>query len=353
MTTIYPEFTGGIPRCNWDVSYWIQIFSIGATYPNGIIKLTHENGTFFNNASVLPDSIIGQSIYWYFDSLRPFYIERIYLDIRLPGFTFIGDTFSYYLEVYEIDTNNNVVYYNSDTLKQVLLCAYDPNDKSVEPKGVGTEGYIANNQELEYLIRFQNTGTDTALNVVIRDPLDSNLDWSTMQIVAYSHPIQVWVEQDGEAVFKFENIMLPDSGSDFLGSQGFVKFKIRPDTGLAPNTPIFNTGHIYFDFNPAIITNDTIGFGVGVEQISFTETNEIIVFPNPFQDNLTVYYKGKINTQYDLVLFDVTGKEAYRQENITSNKATINLSKLNEGFYIIVGTDKYGKRLFSERVIAQ
>src|SRR5690606_31424874 len=154
-------------------------------------------------------------------------------------------------------------------------------------------------------IRFQNTGNDTALTVMVRDQLDDNLDWSSLKPLASSHPTQVWIEQDGEAVFKFNNIMLPDSNVDFLGSQGFVKFSINQNPNLAPNTPIFNTGHIYFDYNPAVITNtvlntidDTISFPVSVQEITFTETNEIIVFPNPFTEHITVFYKANINAAY-------------------------------------------------------
>jgi hypothetical protein len=40
--------------------------------------------------------------------------------------------------------------------------AYDPNDKQGFPTGFGAKHYIRPGTELEYLIRFQNTGTDTA-----------------------------------------------------------------------------------------------------------------------------------------------------------------------------------------------
>ena len=144
-----------------------------------------------------------------------------------------------------------------------------------------------------------------------------------------------------------------------LVTKGFVKFKIQSKVGLAPNTPIFNTGHIYFDNNPAVITNtvlntiDTLNITVSVKEIAFTNSEEVIVFPNPFQNQLTIYYKNFVNEEYNLSLFDITGKEVYRKENIYSNKTTIDLSILNEGIYIVVGVDKLGKRLFSERVIAQ
>ena len=278
----------------------------------------------------------------------------------MPPFTSMGDTLTSIFNVYELDGANTIIYTNTDTLNQVLVCAYDPNDKTVLPKGIGSQGYIANEQPLEYLIRFQNTGNDTALTVMVRDQLDENLDWSSLHPIASSDPVQIWVEQDGEAVFKFENIMLPDSNVDFLGSQGFIKFSINPKSALAPNTPIFNTGHIYFDNNPAVITNtvlntieDTTSLPVSVQEIAFTETNEIIVFPNPFTEHITIYYKANINSTYHVSLYDMSGREIMKKENNTNNKTELDVSQLKSGIYILVGTDNTGKKLFSERIVAQ
>jgi len=258
LTSIQPDLIGGFPRCNTAINYWVNIQNQGTTIPSGIIHLQLDDSITYISSAITPDSINGQNIYWHYDSLFFFDSEMINIQVFMPPFTSIGDTLSSYLTVHEVGTFNNIVYTNTDTLDQILVCAYDPNDKSVTPKGEGVEGFITQNQELEYLIRFQNTGNDTAITVMIRDQLDENLDWSTLQPIASSHNMQVWIEQDGEAVFKFENIMLPDSNVDFLGSQGFVKFSIQPDTGLAPLTPIYNTANIYFDFNPAVVTNTVL-----------------------------------------------------------------------------------------------
>ena len=357
---IKSELTGAFPRCNDTINYWANIRNEGTTTPNGILHLQLDDSISFISSVIAPDSIVGQHIYWHFDSLFFYAEEMINLQVQMPPFTSMGDTLTSILNVYELDGSNNIVYTNSDTLNQVLVCAYDPNDKTVLPKGTGSQGFIANNQPMEYLIRFQNTGNDTALTVMVRDQLDDNLDWSSLKPLASSHPMQVWIEQDGEAVFKFENIMLLDSNVDFLGSQGFVKFSINQKPNLAPNTPIFNTGHIYFDYNPAVITNtvlntidDTTGLPVSVQEITFTETNEIIVFPNPFTEFITIYYKAKINTAYHVSLYDMSGKELLKRENITNNKTEFDVSQLKNGIYIIVGTDTNGKKLFSERIIAQ
>lgn len=258
LTVITPELTGGFPRCNTIVNYNINIRNIGTTIPSGMIRLDLDNDISYVNADIIPDSINGQSIFWHYDSLFFYSDKLINVSILMPPFTSISNILSSYLYVNHTDTNGTIVYSNFDTLQQVSVCAYDPNDKAVSPQGIGTFGFISKNQELEYLIRFQNTGNDTAITVMVRDQLDEDLNWASLNSIVTSHPCRAWVEQDGEAVFKFENIMLPDSNVDFDGSQGFVKFKIKPDSHLIPFSTIHNTSEIYFDLNPAVVTNTVL-----------------------------------------------------------------------------------------------
>ncbi|MCB0556652.1 MAG: hypothetical protein KDD02_24110, partial [Phaeodactylibacter sp.] len=62
------------------------------------------------------------------------------------------------------------------------------NDKQGFPRGYGDEHYIYPGTDLEYLVRFQNTGNDTAFLVVIRDTLSEFLDIATVRPGAASHP---------------------------------------------------------------------------------------------------------------------------------------------------------------------
>lgn len=258
ITIVKPELTGSFPRCNDIINYWIDIRNEGTTLPSGVIQLQLHDSINYISAAIAPDSVVGKSVYWHYNNLSYFSEHQINLQVFMPDFNSMGDTLTSYVIVNELDSLGNVVYSNADTLNQVLVCAYDPNDKNVLPKGNGSEGYISINQPLEYLIRFQNTGNDTALTVIIKDTLDVNLDWSSLKLLASSHNMQVSIEQGGEAIFKFENIMLPDSNIDFLASQGFVKFSINQKPNLLPHTQIRNTGNIYFDFNPAVITNTVL-----------------------------------------------------------------------------------------------
>ena len=256
ITNIIPSLTGGFPRCNDTINYWINVYNNGTTQPSGIIQLQLDDSVSYLSSLIPPDSIVGQNIYWSYDSL--FFYSQIMIDVQviMPPFTSMGDTLTSYLTVNELDTSSNVIYINTDSLSQVSVCAYDPNDKAVLPKGIGVEGFISNDEPfLEYLIRFQNTGNDTAITVMVRDQLDPNLDWNTITPIANSHSANIWIEQGGVVVFKFENIMLPDSGANFLGSQGFIKYRVNLKSNIIPGIQIHNTASIYFDNNPAIITN--------------------------------------------------------------------------------------------------
>ncbi len=360
LTIIDPILTGALPRCNDTINYWVNVRNQGTTIPSGIIHLQLDDSITYISSSTPPDSIIGQNIYWNYNNLNYYTEELINLQVQMPPFTSMGDTLTSNLTVHELNGSNAIIYSNSNLLKQVSICAYDPNDKSVIPKGSGPPGYISATQELEYLIRFQNTGNDTAITVTIRDQLDANLDWKSLMPIASSHNMVVSVNQYGRAEFIFENIMLPDSNVDEIASHGFVKFSISPNSNVPPLTPIFNTGHIFFDNNPAVVTNTTLnttdsigGNPVSINDISFSESNKLIVFPNPFKNKITVYYKGIIEKAYNILVYDMTGKEIFTQKNVATNKTTIDLAQLTAGFYIISGVDDLGKILFNERIVAQ
>jgi len=269
FTALEVDLTGGIPRCNWAVNYWINVSNWGTSLPSGILHLALDDSLTYSNCSQIPDSIAGQHIYWHIDSL--FYFSNFQLDVEviMPSFLSMDDTLLSSLTFVENAVLPGEAFIDSVQLEQIVICAYDPNDKSVNPIGWDQVGYIAPDQELEYLVRFQNTGNDTAFTVIIHDQLSPELDRSTFQPVSSSHQMQVYLFDDGRLSFSFYNILLPDSGINFPGSQGYVKFKIKPTTGLLPNTAIWNSAEIFFDYNPAIVTN------------TVQNTIECYVAPNP------------------------------------------------------------------------
>ncbi len=69
-------------------------------------------------------------------------------------------------------TKDQQVAFGEKTLEMEVTCAYDPNDKQVFPIGYTEAHYIADDEQLEYLIRFQNTGNAPATDVLLRDTFD-------------------------------------------------------------------------------------------------------------------------------------------------------------------------------------
>ena len=64
---------------------------------------------------------------------------------------------------------------NTSAFTSIVIGAFDPNDKHSFPGGEGPTHRVDPGQRLAYRIRFQNTGTASAVNVVVRDTLDSDL----------------------------------------------------------------------------------------------------------------------------------------------------------------------------------
>jgi uncharacterized repeat protein (TIGR01451 family) len=188
--------------------------------------------------------------------------------------------------------------------------SFDPNDKQGFPTGFGDTHRIRPGQALEYLIRFQNTGTDTAFTVQIRDTLSAWLDAATIRPGASSHPYTWNLSGPGVLTFRFDNIMLPDSNVNLTGSQGFVSFWIDQKPEVPLETQILNTAAIYFDFNAPVITNQTL-HTVGIDYLTAVKDFEkqdvptIGVQPNPAEKETLVSLPPDTER---LMLFDAQGR---------------------------------------------
>lgn len=288
-TALELNLTGGFPRCNSNVNYWLDVSNFGTSTPSGILRLSLDDSLGYMSSSQIPDSIVGQNIYWSLDSLYYFSNAQFNIHVVMPPFTSMGDTLYSSLTFIESAELPEEAFTDSVQLEQIVICAYDPNDKNVSPAGLDSVGYISQDQELEYLIRFQNTGNDTAITVIIHDQLAEGLDKSTFEPMASSHDMQAYLHEDGQIEFSFFNIMLPDSGADFLGSQGYIKFKVQPIEEILPNTQILNTAEIFFDYNSAIVTN------------TVQNTIECYMAPEPF-----------ISYSYPLLSAGVLGGSSYQ-----------------------------------------
>ncbi len=222
----------------------------------------------------------------------------------------------------------------------IAVASFDPNDKTASPFGYSDEHYIEPETPIEYTIRFQNTGTDTAFYVSIRDTLDSALDIGTFRKGASSHPYRFEVTGQNILIFTFPDIMLPDSNVNLVGSNGYVEFKISPKADTPLGTVIRNDAAIYFDYNPPIITNETfhtlglnfIEIMVGTTEHPTIPNVNVIVRPNPFVDFAIFDLVNLPDQNFLMQLFDINGR-LIRQENHNSSTFIFAKKELSSGMY--------------------
>jgi uncharacterized repeat protein (TIGR01451 family) len=194
--------------------------------------------------------------------------------------------------------------------------------KEVYPVNIAP-GY---NDWFTYTIHFQNTGNAPAFNIRLRDTLDLQLDRNTFEVLGYSHPASVQMNNNILTI-RFNNIMLPDSTTDLQGSMGYFQYRIKPLPNLPIGSQIKNTAYIYFDYNAPIVTNTTennFEFPVRVKQTDIEPA--FAVYPNPGNGLFLIKDKRNIQT---VEVFNLLGEQVLRQ----THAGQINLTMFPAGIY--------------------
>ncbi len=219
---------------------------------------------------------------------------------------------------------------------QVNIGSYDPNDKAAFVDGRKNATQVKAKQTLEYLIRFQNTGTDTAFNIVIKDPISRNLDIESIEPGIASHRY-TWETKGDELYFHFNNIMLPDSNISEKNSHGFIKFSIKPKPNITIADIISNTAGIYFDFNDPVLTNDVILNQKITKNKDFSNNSvSFNLYPNPVRDVLHISILDE--KLLHVAVYSMEGRLMLSQKSDTNN---IFVEQLPAGIYLLqIQTEK-------------
>lgn len=237
---------------------------------------------------------------------------------------------------------------NVDIYCGIVRGSYDPNDKTGFPLGFGAAHEIVPNQKIEYLIRFQNTGTDTAFTVVIRDTISPLLDLQTMRSGVSSNDYTYRIYGSRIVEWTFNNIMLPDSNVNEAASHGFVKFEIDQMPNLPLGTVIENNAGIYFDFNAPIITNtyfhtiEETDYSTVVSVDKPIVSNiQVNVFPNPFTKQTTFKIEGEVYERLNLSVYNLTGQLVAQKTIRNNNRLDLSRGDLLPGVYLyqLLGDD--------------
>ncbi len=337
VTDLQVSLTSQPTRCNEQIQYWITVYNNGNTACDLQLDLTlNPTSTFI--AATLPTSEHGTSTaQWILNSVQPYQERNIHVTVLMPSGDQMGASLSDQLHV--TATANGQVLDQVDVAHDfVLACSMDPNDKLVVPVGTGVEHTTPMGSEFFYTVRFQNTGNDTAHDVYILDTLDTSLDPGTFKLRGMSHVGHTLLQPDGVLRFTFNNIMLPDSGSNMLASQGYVSYTIRHRNGRAEGTRVENTAAIFFDMNEPVITNTTFNTlrspSSGVADAGDGPKDQLTLFPNPAHTTVTLRFDEVPQGRVWVELIDATGRMV-RDLVRRSNTVVMDVDGLPAGLYIV------------------
>lgn len=220
-----------------------------------------------------------------------------------------------------------------------IFNSYDPNDKQAVPSGLGVQHFINSYDDIEYKIRFQNTGTGPAQKVVLVDTLDSHLEILTLQVGASNYDYTAELVGNGVLVFTFNNINLPPASADSLGSIGFITYRIAQKWDNPISYTINNTAYIYFDLNPAIVTNTVFhnvkdNFETALAETIGKNSLGVIIYPNPTQSNITVSLSNlKATETYSLSIYNSAGALVKQQTGLKQTQTMLDVASLSSGLY--------------------
>ncbi|MEY4926422.1 MAG: hypothetical protein RI894_858, partial [Bacteroidota bacterium] len=256
-----------------------------------------------------------------------------------------------FVNQYSLNTGAN---YEHDLCSEVRT-SFDPNEISAVAGGTQLQHFIPKNTELEYTVRFQNTGNDTAFVVRILDKIPAKLDLTSFRIGTSSHPFTYSLKANGTVEFLFQRILLPDSTTNELRSHGFVTYFIKTQSNLAAGTTINNQAQIYFDTNAPVATNtythtiaENLGqVFLGVEPVFTKPELKLSVIPNPMHDAATFIFEntGLLTTKtMTLTLYNALG-QAVRRQDFQNNQLLLQRDNLPQGCYFY--SIKVGDELIS------
>ncbi|HWB65134.1 MAG TPA: T9SS type A sorting domain-containing protein, partial [Chitinophagales bacterium] len=315
--------------------YEIQVCNLGSGIASGDVNMFYDPSLHYNYASPAPTSqnSTTYTVSWALNNLMPGNCQYYWVSLRADSTLPVGQFIFTLANVTTNGCNDADMSNNVDTLHQSVSGSWDPNDKQVTPLGDGPQGNISPDQELYYTVNFQNTGNAPAVNVVVHDSISDNLDIATFKMRGASAPYTM--QFNGRmAIWRFSDIMLPDSSVDEQASHGFVSFSIKPLSALASGTQIHNTAGIYFDYNAGVNTNttlNTIDYALSIDQLASGNVT-ITLQPNPFSDFTTIRINGA-EGPYELEVYDLAGRKVMHQTN-GNNFFSIQRGDLASGMYM-------------------
>jgi len=333
-------------RPGFDAHYKLVYRNTGNQILSGDVAMTYDDSVLdLIQANPSANAQSSGNLSWNYIQLLPFESRSIDLTFNInspmetPAVN-LGDVLHFDATITPVIAGAN----NYATLDQVITGSFDPNDKTcLEGENIDPAklGYYLN-----YVIRFQNSGTADTENIVVTDVIDTEkFDMDSFQLTASSHPHLTRISGN-KVEFIFENINLPFEQENEPGSHGFVAFKIKTKNTVTTGDSVSNKADIFFDYNFPITTNTATSVFQLLARDQFEDAS-VSLHPNPVKNALTITANDNIKS---IQLYDVMGR-LIETDLQNSNTVQFDVSKQASGIYFVQITT--GKGTKTEKIIKQ
>jgi len=318
-----PGFTSNYKIVYKNNGNQIQSGNINLAFDDNVLDFVGANPTTLTQNT--------NSLIWSFSNLLPFESREILLvlNVNSPMDTPAvngGDLLDYTVTITDIALSDDTPINNTFQLEQTVVNSFDPNDKTcLEGTTISTAEV---GEYVHYMIRFENTGTFPAKNIIIVDNIDTTkFSIGTLVPLSGSHPFMTRLKGD-KLEFVFENINLP---FDDAYNDGYVAFKIKTKSTLVAGNTFSNKASIYFDYNFPIVTNTATTVIQTLANPDFEFYNHFILAPNPVEDVLTIHKKSSVEIT-SLSIYNTLGQLVL---TIIEPNSVIDVSNLKSGNYYV------------------
>lgn len=320
-----------LPRPGLPYTYLIRLRNKGTVPTSGVLHFLRDSQLGTPTSLPLGATSTANGFSLPFNDLPPFAVWTYEVPFQVPTIPTVnlGDHITTSVFATQV-ANESQPLDNIFGLNEVVVGSYDPNDINESHGGkIGLDAFGADDR-LVYTIRFENTGTAEAFDILINNTLDAQLDPATVELLDSSN--NVTLDRVGNTLrFQFKDINLEPSVPNTQIGKGYLQYAVKPTPGFQPGTIIPNQASIYFDTNPAIITN--VFETEFVETLSVTQPvrGAVKMYPNPVSGVLTVENPSNIKK---LTVYTVLGKVVLTQAS-DAPSVTLDLSSLEKGVYFL------------------
>lgn len=311
-------------------TYMVVYKNKGNQDRSGIVNLTFDESLLtFESATTSLDLNSNSLLLTYLD-LKPFESRSYTVTFNVSSSAIINSILNFNATIDTSGESSDQQQDNSFTYRDKVTNSNNANSikclegENLDPSEIGNY--------LHYQIYFENTGTETANNIIIKHVVDETLyDYSTLQVLKTSHEMKMKSKNNvHEYFFQDANIGGP-------GGQGGILLKIKSNPNLQAGDVVNKSVSIYFDYkNPLTTNNETSTYQLlGLNESQFDTT--IHVYPNPSDG---IVYIGSEYSITTIQLYDINGR--LLQTDLTNElKASIDVSQRQSGIYFL--------KIFSEK----